>query len=107
MSELPALLLACVAGAVLGAVFFGGLWWTVQKSLTFRRPALWLFASLILRMSIALAGFYLVGQAQWERLMACLLGFLAARLIVTWRTRLQPNLPAKQTRPVEEVRHAP
>jgi len=31
MSDLPALGLAFLAGALLGAVFFGGLWWTVQK----------------------------------------------------------------------------
>ena len=107
MSELPALMLACTAGAVLGAIFFGGLWWTVQKSVTFQRPALCLFGSLILRMSIALAGFYLIGHAHWERLMACLLGFLAARLIVTWRTRPLPSLRREQTGPVQEASHAP
>ena len=36
MSDIPALALALVAGALLGAFFFGGLWWTVQKGVDVR-----------------------------------------------------------------------
>ena len=52
--------------------FFGGLWWTVRKGVSSRQPALWFFGSLLLRMSIALAGFYFVSGGHWERLLACL-----------------------------------
>jgi hypothetical protein len=38
-------------------------------------------------MSIALAGFYFVSGGHWERLLLCLLGFVMARLAVTWLTR--------------------
>ena len=38
-----------VAGALLGAFFFGGLWWTVQKGVTSEQPALWFLGSLLLR----------------------------------------------------------
>src|SRR3990172_6823784 len=76
MNETLTLALAWVAGAGLGAFFFGGLWWTVRKVASSRRPALWFFASALLRMGIALAGFYLVAGGQWERLIACLLGFV-------------------------------
>ena len=34
-------------------------------------------------MSLALAGFYFVAGGHWQRLLACLLGFVIARLIVT------------------------
>jgi F1F0 ATPase subunit 2 len=41
----------------LGATFFGGLWWTVLHAASSRRPALWLVASFVVRMTVALTGF--------------------------------------------------
>ena len=64
------LALALAAGLLLGAFFFGGLWWTVRKGMSAKRPALWFFGSLLLRMSIALAGFYFVSDGHWDRLLA-------------------------------------
>ncbi len=94
MNALPALVLAWAAGTGLGAIFFGGLWWTVRGSLASPRPALRLSGSLLLRLSIALAGFYLVGHDHWDRLLACLAGFVMARLVVTWLTRAPVRTPA-------------
>jgi F1F0 ATPase subunit 2 len=104
MNETLMLVLACAAGGALGAVFFGGLWWTVRKGVSSKRPALWFFGSLLVRMSVALAGLYLVGRGHWERLVLCLLGFMVARLAVMWLTR--PS-GANQTRPAQEASHAP
>ncbi len=59
MSELLQMLLVLPAGMLIGGVFFGGLWWTVQKGVTARQPALWFGVSLLLRTGITLAGFYL------------------------------------------------
>jgi F1F0 ATPase subunit 2 len=103
MNDTLTLVLAGAAGVVLGTIFFGGLWWTVRRGLSSKQPALWFFGSLLLRMSIALAGFYVVSGGHWERLLACLLGFVVARLVVTWLTR-----PSKenQTRPAQEATHA-
>ncbi len=47
MTDTLTLVLAGVAGLGLGAVFFGGLWWTLRKSLKSPRPALWLLGSLL------------------------------------------------------------
>jgi len=96
MHEALMLLLSWAAGIVLGAVFFGGLWWTTREGIASPRPALWFGGSLLMRMSIALAGFYLVGRSHAERLLLCLVGFVMARLLVTWRTRLPAD---KDTRP--------
>lgn len=104
MNELLTLLPAWLAGGALGAMFYGGLWWTVRRGVSSRRPALWFFGSLLLRMSLALAGFYLVSQGHWERLLLCLLGFVMARPLVGWLTRTDPPKPV---RPHEEPRHAP
>jgi F1F0 ATPase subunit 2 len=99
MNETLTLALAWVAGGALGAIFFGGLWWTIRKGLSSKRPALWFFGSLLLRVSIALAGLYFVGRGHWERLVVCLLGFVMARLAVTWLTRPSGE---SQTRPAQE-----
>ncbi len=101
MNETLTLLLAWMAGGVLGAIFFGGLWWTVRKGVLSPNPALWFLGSMLLRMGIALAGFYFVAGGQWQRLVACLLGFLMARFCVIWLTR-----SAKHDRPTSEATHA-
>ena len=72
MSDILALALALLAGALLGAFFFGGLWWTVQKGVASERPALWFLGSLLLRTGMVLAGFYFVSQGHWSRFVACL-----------------------------------
>jgi F1F0 ATPase subunit 2 len=97
MNEAVALTLAALAGGALGMIFFGGLWWTVRRGATSEQPALWFFCSLSLRMCIVLAGVYLVAGADWQRLLLCLLGFTAARVIVTRWTRAMEVSRAPQS----------
>jgi len=92
-----------IAGMLLGAIFFGGLWWTVRKGASSTRPALCFFGSLLLRTSMTLVGFYVVSDGHWERLLVCLLGFTIARLIATRLTRIAE----RPTRVTEEAGHAP
>jgi F1F0 ATPase subunit 2 len=87
MNNFLILALALFAGLLLGAIFFGGLWWTVRKGVAAKNAALWFLGSLLLRMAIVLAGFYFVGRGNWQRLMICLLGFVIARFIVMRLTR--------------------
>jgi F1F0 ATPase subunit 2 len=94
MNELCPVLLAALAGLALGAGFFAGLWWTVRRGLASPRPALWFFCSLLVRLSLTLAGFYGVAGDDWRRLLACLLGFLLARLLVARLTRATPATEA-------------
>ena len=103
MNETLTWALAGLAGGLLGAIFFGGLWWTVQKVVSSTRSTLWLLGSLLLRTSIALAGFYLIARGHWERLLVCLLGFMIARLIVTRFTRAAAKPPYL----AQEASHAP
>ncbi|MEO8159155.1 MAG: ATP synthase subunit I [Betaproteobacteria bacterium] len=104
MHEALTLVLAGTAGAALGAVFFGGLWWTVRRAAASRRPALLFFGSLLLRMSVALTGFYFVSDGHWQRLLLCLLGFVMARLVVTW---LSQPAGDSRSRQAQEASHAP
>jgi F1F0 ATPase subunit 2 len=99
MSDALFLVLAFVTGVLLGGIFFGGLWWTVCKGMSSKQPALWFFLSLLLRMGITLTGFFLVGRGHWERLVVCLIGFVIARLVVTWMTR--PSRPVAGGQPCD------
>ena len=101
MSDILALTPALLAGAVLGAFFFGGLWWTVHKGLASERPALWFLGSLLLRTGIVLGGVYVVSQGHWSRLAVCLLGFLISRFVVV---RWLAQAPAKEQTGLEKER---
>lgn len=87
MNETLMLVASGLGGIVLGAFFFGGLWWTVRKALASPRPALWLAGSLLARTGLVLAGFYLAVHGDWKRGLVCLLGFISARFIVMRLTR--------------------
>lgn len=104
MNELTAWVLACLAGGALGTLFFGGLWWTVQRSVSSQRPALLFLGSFVLRMSTTVAGFYFVSGGRWQRLLLCLLGFLVARETVKALTRSPAKNPPTPSR---EASHAP
>ncbi|MFC6672121.1 ATP synthase subunit I [Marinobacterium aestuariivivens] len=103
MNETLILVLNGSAGLGLGVFFFGGLWWTIRRGVSSQRPALLFFGSLLLRTGITLAGFHLVSDGDWQRILVCLLGFVIGRLIVT-RLAGPPleQLPA----PVKEPDHA-
>jgi F1F0 ATPase subunit 2 len=83
MSDFMSLLTAALAGLLLGGFFFAGLRWTVQRALASTRPALWFLESLLLRMGVTLAGFYLIGGAEWRRWLLCLAGFTVARVLLS------------------------
>lgn len=91
MNDILDLIPALVTGMVLGVIFFGGLWWTVRKGLSSIHPAPWFMGSLLLRTSMTLAGFYLISNGQWEKLLTCLLGFTIVRPLMTRLARLPEN----------------
>jgi F1F0 ATPase subunit 2 len=80
------LLAAFTAGLALGAFYFIALWQTVQQLPTTKSPARLMMGSLIGRMAVLLAGFYLVmGAGHWERLVSAMLGFIIMRKILMLR----------------------
>lgn len=90
MSEPLRLVLIWVAGCGLGAAFFAGLWWTVQLCLSAKHPALWMLGSMLVRTAVLLAGFYYVADGRWQRMLACVLGFVTAKVVAT-RLALAPR----------------
>ena len=83
------LVIAFLGGAGLGVFYFAGLWWTVQKLASTQSPALLSLGSFAVRTAVVLTGFYFIMGGQWERLMACLVGFVAARIVLL--RRLKPR----------------
>jgi F1F0 ATPase subunit 2 len=100
-SETFNLLMALIVGMVLGLLFFGGLLWTVRRVISTKLSAGSLLVSLLLRMLVTSAGFYVVSEGQWLRLLICLLGFMLARSTVLSLSR------QNQIRMRREGSHAP
>jgi len=87
MPEPLRLVMALACGLLVGFTFYGGLWMTVRYAISSSRITFWFLTSLLVRTSVALGGFYLVARAGWQGILLCLLGFITARLVVTWCTR--------------------
>lgn len=107
-------MLMFVAGGLLAALYLAGLWLTVQyihrphhsyhphhkRHPHHERPkaGLWLTISLVLRLLLLLAAFYLIlGDGQWRHLLAALAGFMTLRQLVTHR--VQRQLAAATSKP--------
>ena len=82
MNNSIVLTMTLIAGFVTGVFFFGGLWFTVQKGMTARVPALWFIRSFMIRVAVTLVAFYYAGEGILLRLLFCLAGFLIARIVV-------------------------
>ena len=87
MNELFLIIAALVAGIALGVIFFGGLWLTVKRTLAAKVPWLWVLGSFIFRVGTILTGFYFISSGNWQRLVSCLIGFIAARFVVIHFTK--------------------
>lgn len=89
-------LLALVLGAALGGLYFAGLWWTLLRLDRWRRPALALAVSFLVRALPTLAAFVLLARVGLVPLGASLVGFLLARVVLSaW---LRPTHPASPVR---------
>jgi len=102
MNETMYMILAFIAGLILGTLFFGGLWFTVKKAVTAKIPALWIFSSFFFRIGITLVGFYFVSSGDWKRFLICVAGFIVARTLVIHFTK---SIDEKQILLKKEVSH--
>jgi len=84
-SDLMALALALAAGGALGVFYFGGLWFTIQRLPGAERPGLIALISFMLRTAIAIGALVLVAGESWQRLLAAMVGFFVARMVLVRR----------------------
>ena len=74
---------AILTGLLVGAAYFGGLWWTVDRMPTARNPLAFYLSSLAMRSALALFVFYLVLTSYGvARLMLVLAAFLVIRIVM-------------------------
>jgi F1F0 ATPase subunit 2 len=79
----------------LGIFYFAGLWLTVRKLPTARRPFWMGFLGFCGRLAVVLTGFYFLMGGRWERLIVSLVAFVAVRTVLVriWG----PDLKGLQT----------
>jgi F1F0 ATPase subunit 2 len=83
MNEMVMIILYFLAGAAIGVVYFGGLWWTLRRLGRCRKPHWLALGSFGLRSGICLAGlFWIAREGRWEHVVSSLLGLLAARWVL-------------------------
>ena len=99
MSEMNSLLTiaaSAAAGALLGLLFFQGLWITLSNLQEVRHPAILLLVSLLLRFAIVLGGFYLLARyGGWPHLLAAAAGLTLVRILLL-RRKPPPGLEQEQ-----------
>lgn len=88
MSDLGLPIEALAAGLVLGAAFFGGLWWTVNRALTATVPSIWFGLSALVRMAVSVSALCYIARWGLPSLLTCLCGLLIARGAVKHLTRI-------------------
>jgi F1F0 ATPase subunit 2 len=79
--------IAFLAGTAIGLYYFGLLWWTIRRIPRARHPAALVTGSFVVRIGVALAAFAFVMNGRWERMAACLAGFLLVRQLMIARVR--------------------
>ena len=87
--QVISLVFAIVVGVALGALYFGGLWLTVRHLPTMRHPAIWMTASLVMRMAVILTVLYFLSDGHWGKLLAGVAGMLVVRIILLHRVRVE------------------
>ena len=82
MNEFGPPLALFVLGLFLAVVYFGGLWWTLRRLATTRRPGMLLTASTILRLAVVIAVLALLVTDDWRDFFIALAGFLTGRVLL-------------------------
>ena len=81
--DVSQLFIAFAEGMAVGLFFFGGLWLTVRRIPVSRYPATLSLGSYFGRTILSLLAFYFIMGTHWQRLPACMGGFLVMRMILT------------------------
>jgi F1F0 ATPase subunit 2 len=88
MTDFYALVSSFAAGAGIGAFYLGSLWLTAHYIPRTEHPHLLMATSLVGRIGLTLVALYLVANGQWQRLLACFLGFFMLRAVLMhWQVR--------------------
>jgi F1F0 ATPase subunit 2 len=85
MTDTVVLIASLAAGAILGIVYFRGLWQTLLRLPDFTRPAWSMSWSFVARVGIVMTGFYFIMDGHLERLAMAMAGFILVRQFMVRR----------------------
>ena len=88
--------LAFAGGIILGLLFFGGLYITVQKMETLKNPALLMILSFMARMGVLVLAFYFISKVGYKEVLFALAGVILTRFVMTYRMRDQKKERVKR-----------
>ena len=81
-------------GIILGIIFFGGLYITVEKLRDAKNPSVLLLLSFLLRMAVLLGGLYLVSRYGFKDMLFALLGIILVKFVMVFLAkRVQEQSP--------------
>lgn len=80
------LVLGLLAGVLVGALYFGGMWITARRLLRARNPAILVLGSYLARLAVLGAAFYWIARSGGATAaIAALLGVVGARQLIVAR----------------------
>ncbi len=80
-------MIAFITGLLVGIIFFGGLYWTVQKINEVSNPSILIALSFVLRMAVLLFGLYYVSKSGYKDVLFALAGIMLMRYILIFTIR--------------------
>ncbi|OPL09561.1 MAG: hypothetical protein AVO33_00255 [delta proteobacterium ML8_F1] len=90
------MILGFFGGIVLGIIFFGGLYWSVNKLPTMKHPGLLMVVSMLLRMAILLGGLYFVMAGELKNLLAAVVGVILVKFVMIAKVKKDPSAPTER-----------
>ncbi|WP_414733721.1 ATP synthase subunit I [Acetobacterium carbinolicum] len=88
------MMIGFAGGVLLGIVFFGGLYWTVQRVGSTKYPGPFMLVSAVVRMVVLLLGIYFLGSNDISRVLAVLAGVVMVKFIMVfnvWKKSRSPE----------------
>lgn len=76
-------MLPFIVGTILGAIYFGGLYFTTQKIGEVEKPTLLIVLSFILRMGLLILTFFYLSKGGYKDMLIALVALIIVRFIMT------------------------
>lgn len=86
-------MIAFIIGLVLGVIYFGGLYLSIQMINTAKHPSLIMVLSFVIRIGILGGVFYYISKNGVKDMIIVLIGVILVRVIMT--SRLKSQIPNK------------
>ncbi len=90
------MILGFIGGSVLGILFFGGLYWSVNQLPKAKHPGLLMTASLMVRMAILLTGLYFLMAGDIKNLLAAVAGVMLVKFAMIAKIGLNTPAPTER-----------